>query len=122
MESRKYEVELLDGVVYDYYHNILSENLLSQLDEEERELILTKEISDHKIDKSAIREWIKGNITTKIWKLLFKWKYGAQYWIPMKDIKESNPADIAEYYNANNLLEVPAFKWWANKVLKIRTE
>ena len=81
-----------------------------------------KEISDHKINKSAIKEWRKGLITTKILKLLFKWIDGAQYWIPIKDIKESNPADTAEYANANNLLEVPAFKWWANKVLKIWTE
>ena len=26
--------------------------------------------------------------------------------------------EIAEYADANNLLEEPVFKWWANKVLK----
>ena len=34
LDSNKYEVELPDGVVDEYYHNILSENLLSQVDEE----------------------------------------------------------------------------------------
>ena len=36
LESRKYEVELLDGVVDKYYHNIFSENLLSHIEEEGR--------------------------------------------------------------------------------------
>ena len=50
-----------------------------------------KEILDHKIDKSAIREWKKVIITTKGWNLLVEWKYGKQDWIPLKDLKESNP-------------------------------
>ena len=36
LNSKKYEVELPDGVVDEYYHNILSENLLSQVDKEGR--------------------------------------------------------------------------------------
>ena len=87
LDSSKYEVELPNGVVDEYYHNLLSEDLLSQVDEEGRESILTKEISDHKIDKSAIREWKKGLITIKVWKLLVEWKYVTQDWIPLKDIK-----------------------------------
>ena len=65
--SSKYKVELLDGLVDEYYHNILWENLLSQVDKEGRESILMKEISDNKIEKSAIRDWKKGVITTKVW-------------------------------------------------------
>ena len=61
LDSRKYEVELPDGVMEEYYHNILSESLVSNVDEEGFE----KELPDHKIDKSAIREWRKGLITTK---------------------------------------------------------
>ena len=34
--SRKYKVELPDGVVDEFYHNILSEKLLSQVDKEAR--------------------------------------------------------------------------------------
>ena len=67
--------------------NILSEKLLPQVDEEGREFMLIKEISDHNIDKSVIREWKKGLITTKGWKLTVKWKDGTQYYIPIKDIK-----------------------------------
>ena len=49
-------MEPLDGAVDEYYHNILLKNLLSQVDEEGRESILMKEISDHKIEKSTITE------------------------------------------------------------------
>ena len=33
LDSSKYEAELPDGLVDEYYHNILSENLLSQVQE-----------------------------------------------------------------------------------------
>ena len=77
-----------------------------------------KEISDHKIDKYEIRGWKKVLITTKGWEILFKRKYGTQYWIPIKQPKESNPVDTSEYSDTNNLLEEPEFKWWDKKVLK----
>ena len=77
-----------------------------------------KEIVDHKIDKYTIREWKKGIITTKGWNILVEWKYRTQDWITLKNIKEYNLVQIVEYAGANNLLEEPAFKWWANKLLK----
>ena len=43
-----------------------------------------KEISDHKIDKSVIREWKKGLIPTKVWKLPVEWKDGIKYWITVE--------------------------------------
>ena len=64
-------MELPDGVVDEYYYNILLENLFSKDDEKGREFMLKKEISDHKIDKYAIRECKKGLIITKVWTLLF---------------------------------------------------
>ena len=60
--SRKYELELLDGVVDEYYHNIILENLLPQVYKEGRESIRMKQILYHKINKSSIREWKKGQI------------------------------------------------------------
>ena len=49
---------------------------------------------------------------------LIKWKDRTQDWIPLKDIKESNQLQKSKYADANNLLEEPVLKWWANKVLK----
>ena len=37
--------------------------------------------------------------------LIKEWKDKTKYWIPLKDIKESNTVDTAEYADANNLLE-----------------
>jgi hypothetical protein len=39
--------------------------------------------------------------TTKGWELLVKWKDGTTTWIPLKDLKETNPVELAEYAIAN---------------------
>ena len=62
LDSIKYEVELPDGVVDEYYQNIISNKLLSQVDKEGR---VSKLMKDKKIDKSAIKEWKKGLIKKK---------------------------------------------------------
>ena len=38
----------------------------------------------------------------------------------MKDIKESKPITTAEYAPSNDLMDEPAFKWWATYTLKKR--
>ena len=35
----------------------------------------------------------------------------------MKDIKASNPVELAEYSIANNIEDEHSFKWWVNDVL-----
>jgi hypothetical protein len=59
-------------------------------------------------------------MTTKGWKLLVRWKDGTSNWIPLKDLKESNPVKAAEYAVANKVAEEPAFAWWIRKVLRCR--
>ena len=36
----------------------------------------------------------KRKITTKGWDLKVEWKNGTSSWIPLKDLKESNPIEI----------------------------
>ena len=62
-----------------------------------------------------MKEWKKGIITTKGCKLQVECKDRTQYWIPLKDLKESNPVETSEYSDANKLLEAPTFKWWDKK-------
>jgi hypothetical protein len=38
----------------------------------------------------------------------------------MKDLKESNPLELAEYAKANKLVSEPAFAWWVQTVLRRR--
>ena len=48
------------------------------------------------------------------------WKDGSTSWVPLKDLKESNPVKVAEYVVVNKILEEPAFAWWATWVLRKR--
>jgi hypothetical protein len=38
--------------------------------------------------------------------------------VDLKDLKESNPVEVAEYAVAHKLVSEPAFKWWVPYVLK----
>ena len=88
---------------------------------------MLKEISDHTKDRSAVhiddgfvsgtqqRRW-----TTKGWKLLVEWRDGTTTWVPLKELKDSNPIEVAEYAVANKLVSEPAFAWWVPTVLRQR--
>jgi len=39
-------------------------------------------------------------------------------WVPLKDVKQSNPSELADYAVANGLMEQPAFNWWVHDILK----
>jgi hypothetical protein len=58
--------------------------------------------------------------TTKGWELLLKWKDGSQAWVPLKDVKEAFPMQVAEYSVQVRIQEEPAFAWWASHILKKR--
>jgi hypothetical protein len=45
-------------------------------------------------------------------------KDGISSWIPLKDLKESNPVEAAEYAVANKIAGEPAFAWWICTVLR----
>jgi hypothetical protein len=41
-----------------------------------------------------------------------------KYRVKLKDLKESNGIEIAEFVVGNHLVEEPVFKWWVSKVLR----
>ncbi len=49
--------------------------------------------------------------TTQGWFLQVQWKDGTSSWEPLRNLKESNPVEVAEYAVANNIAEEPAFAW-----------
>jgi hypothetical protein len=57
----------------------------------------------------------------KGWKLLCQWRDGSSTWVPLVDLKDSNPVELAEYAVANKLQEEPAFKWWVSSVLETKS-
>lgn len=130
LDSREYEVQFPDGSVDILTANKISESILTQVDSEGRSYSVLKEITDHRKDGTALSiddgfiESHKGRksrrITTKGWELLVCWADGSTSWIPLKDIKNSNPVEVAEYAVANKIVSEPAFAWWVPAVLKKR--
>ena len=130
LDTREYTVEFSDGTTAEYAANVIAENIFSQVDSEGRQYLLLKEIVDHRKNASAVQisdGFIiskNGNRvakpTTKGWEILVEWKDETTDWVPLKDLKASNPVELAEYAFANKLLEEPAFAWWAKDVLRRR--
>ena len=56
--------------------------------------------------------------TTKGWKLLVIWKDQSKIWIPLKDLKESNPTEVADFEKARCIEDEPKFCWWVPYVMK----
>jgi hypothetical protein len=130
LDTREYEVEMPNGSVAEYVANVIAENLYSQVDSEGRQFLILSEITDHSKDASAIskdqgfQRSHNGNEvrrkTTKGWKLCVEWKDGTSTWVPLSELKASNPVKVAEYAVANQLVEEPAFAWWVKDVLRRR--
>jgi hypothetical protein len=130
LDTREYEVEFPDGATDVFTANIIAENLYAQVDEEGNSYAIMHEITDHKKDGTAVSKddgfittmsgGTRPRQTTRGWKLLVSWKDGTSSWIALKDLKESNPVEVAEYALANKILEEPAFAWWARHVLRKR--
>lgn len=129
-DTREFIVQFPDESRANYTVNQIAEAIYSQVDSEGNQFSILQEIIDHSKDNSAIpREdgyWISKNgnrtpkATTRGWKLCVEWKDGTSEWVDLKDLKQSNPIELAEYAYNNKLLDEPAFKWWAPHVLKVR--
>ena len=59
--------------------------------------------------------------TTAGWQLLVLWKDDFEEWVPLKDLKENYPIEVAEFAKSRGMSDEPAFiKWWVNYTLKKR--
>jgi hypothetical protein len=129
MDMREHIVELPDGTMAEYAANVIAENMYSQCDSEGQEyLLLLREIVDHRKDATAYtldQGWMQTHSgkktrqkTTKGWQLLVSWKHGTTDWLPLKELKASNPIELAEFAAVNKISEEPAFAWWLKDVLQ----
>lgn len=122
-----YDVQFSDGTVKEYQANIIAQNVLTQADGNGHYVVGFR-IVGHKMEADAIRKEDRYihrrngqkemRKTTKGWQLLVEWKDGTRQWIPLKDIKESNPVDVAEYAIARGIDDEAAFAWWVSYVIK----
>jgi len=46
-----------------------------------------------------------------------EWKDGTTSWLPLKEIKETNPIEVASYAISNRIDAEPAFDWWVHDIL-----
>jgi hypothetical protein len=129
LDTRVYEFQFPDGTEQEYTANLIAESLYSQVDDEGNQFILMNEILDHESDDNAVTikdmnvEDNQGSNpqlkrTTKGWKLLVLWKDGTSTWVPLKELKESNPVQVAEYAIGNKIATELAFNWWVHDVLR----
>jgi hypothetical protein len=56
--------------------------------------------------------------STAGWDFEIEWKDGSTSWLPLKELKETNAVEVAQYAKGNRLIEEPAFEWRAPHVLK----
>ena len=127
LDSREYEVEFADGSIDVLAANAIAEAMYAQVDDKGRELLMIDELISHKKTNDAVSKndgFYPGTRhpkrTTVGWKLEVLFKDGSTSWIPLKDLKESNPLEVAEYAVANQIADEPAFSWWVRHFLRKR--
>ena len=127
LDTREYEIEYLDGTIDILTANNIAESLYSRVDAEGHEHMLMNEIIEHKFDGNLLPKddmTIPGTNrlrrTTKGCKLLVSWKDGTSSWLPLSDMKESYPVEVAEYAVNNKITSESCFAWWVPYVIKKR--
>jgi len=109
--------------------NLVAENMLAQSDPECQRHVIFKEIVGHQVGDNVIKKkegftiGFNGNVqskkTTRGWDLIcVEWRDSLTSWLPLKDVKDANPLELAQYAIANGIAEEPAFKWWVQEILK----
>ena len=130
LDTQIYEVMFNDGSIERYAANTIAENIYSQIDENGHRYQLFDAIVNHRSDGSAVSKedgWTtsKGGkrskrITTKGWYFLVRWCDGQESWVPLKELKENNPIQVAEYAQMAGIIDEPALAWWAQHALRKR--
>jgi hypothetical protein len=117
-------VEFDDGRTGVYSANIIAQNIYEQVNDEEQAHILFDDIIDHQKGTDAVSPddgfVVYNGCRTPKRMMLVQWKDGTTTWIPLKDLKESNPVPLADYAFAHKLVHEPAFAWWVPYTLRKR--
>lgn len=116
-----YYVRFPDGSVKSYLENLIAEHIPTLVDQDGYHSQMPEGVLDHVKDGRAVEEenwWIVSERgrrymrkTAVGWKFRVKWKDGTITWSPLKDLRESNPVDIAVYATARGIHDEPTFAW-----------
>ena len=129
-DTRFYEVIFNNGATQLLAANRIALNMYDQVDSYDHKSKLIDCIERHRSTQDDIPMsqgyyiGLKGSkpkkITTKGWNFLIKWRDGSQSWMPLADMKEEKPPEVAEYATTNKLVKELAFSWWVSHTLKKR--
>ena len=132
LDTRVYDVMFPDGAVQQYAANIIAENMYNQVDSEGYQHMLLDCILDHRSNGKAVSKddaYITTSTgrkhrrkTTKGWYFNVQWRDGSTDWIALKDLKESNPVQIADYCINNKIDDEPALAWWVPHTVNKRAQ
>jgi hypothetical protein len=125
LDTSLYEVEFDSGDTEAYHANIIAESIFSRVDDDGYTTYLLKEIIDHGKDDTAFeldnayythKQTGKKKLkpTTRGWQLCVRWNA----WVPLKDLKDSNPIEVADYAVSMKLVSEPTFAWWVPYTIK----
>ena len=131
LDTSEYLVKFGDGSTKELTANIIAESMFAQIDEEGHHFQLLKEISEHRRLDNAVSKadgFYTNSLngpkipkrTTRGWELLVHWIDGSSDWIKLKDLKVSNPVELAEYAKAQGIDKELAFNWWVPLTLHKR--
>ena len=60
--------------------------------------------------------------TTKGWYFEVQWRDGRSSWVPLRELKETNPIQVAEYAKTAHITHEPAIVWWYDHTVKKRDQ
>jgi hypothetical protein len=127
LDTREYVIEYEDGTMDVLTSNLIAESMYSRINADGHELMLLREIMDHKFDKDLLSKddmVIPGSQSvrkqTKGCKLLVGWKDGTTSWLPLSEMKNSYPVEVAEYAVNNKIASESCFCWWVPHTIKKR--
>ena len=77
-----------------------------------------REIIDNMVDEDMESNGI--NKSTKGWQIQVEMADDSTHWIPLRDVKDTNPVEMAEYAVTTGIDQEPAFRWWVPYELRKR--
>ena len=106
-DTRRYEVQYIDGTTETVSANTITGDILSQVNTEGHRNMLFDEIIDRRSDSTHVAKdqsiyhisncTPRNQQTTKGCKICSQWIDGSSNWIPLKNFKASYPVQQAEY-------------------------
>jgi len=129
LDTSLYEVEFDSGEVEAYTANIIAEHIYAQVDDSGHTTFAVSEIVDHRCDESALRASNAPDAakngkfrprTTRGWQICAQLNDGSSIWVPLKDMKDAHPIELAEYAVRVGIDHEPAFSWWVPHTLRKR--